>query len=115
MFYRYPIHELIENRCSELGISRNELAQRCGFKNISKGLRRIDSVGAGDLYSQTSKNVLDTLPDALGLEKAAVEAAIHDTDNIIAEAKRKAAAEREAVWRASFLPHGYLLGTALTH
>jgi len=111
MFYRYPIHELIENRCSELGISRSQLALRCSFKNISKGLRRIDSVCAGDLYSQTSKNVLDALPDVLGLEKTAVEAALHDTANIIAEAERKAAAEREAAWRGSFLPHGYLLGT----
>jgi hypothetical protein len=111
MFYRNPIHELIENRCNELGIGRSQLAQRCGFKNISKGLRRIDTVCAGDLNSQTSKNVVNALPDALGLEKAMVETAIHDTDEIIAEAERKAAAEREAAWRASFLPHGYLLGT----
>jgi len=111
MFDRYPIHELIENRRRELGISRSELAQRCGFKNVSKGLRRIDSVCAGDLYSQSTNMVLDALPVALDLEKAAVLAAVHYTANMITEAESKAAAESEAAWRASFQPHGYLLGT----
>lgn len=111
MFYHYPIHELIEKRRTELRLRRSELALRCGFKNISKGLRRIDSVCCGDLNSQTSKKVLDALHAALEVETAVVEAAIQETVNVIAEAERRAAAERDAVYRASFRPHGYLLGT----
>jgi hypothetical protein len=111
MFRRYPIHELIENRRKELGIRRSELARRCGFKNISKGLRRIDNVCQGDLTAQLSKKVLDALPAALEVEDAVVEAVINETTNIIAEVEHRAAAEREAAYRASFRPHGYLLGT----
>jgi hypothetical protein len=55
--------------------------------------------------------VLDALPGALEMDKDAVEATIRATAEIIAEAERRAAAKREAVWRASFLPHAYLLGT----
>jgi hypothetical protein len=111
MFNRYPIHELIENRREELRVRRSELALRCGYKNISKGLRRIGSVCEGDFYSEASKKVLDALPAALEVENAVVKAAISDTANIIAEAERRAAAARETVYRASFRPHGYLLGT----
>jgi hypothetical protein len=111
MLYRYPIHELIENRREELRVRRSELALRCGYKNISKGLRRIGSVCEGDFYSQASKKVLDALPAALEVENAVVKAAISDTANIIAEAERRAAAARETAYRASFRPHGYLLGT----
>ena len=34
MFDRYPIHELIESQQKRLGLRRNELARRCGFKNF---------------------------------------------------------------------------------
>jgi hypothetical protein len=44
MFDHYPIHDLIENQQKQLGLRRNELALRCGFKNLDKGLRRIDGV-----------------------------------------------------------------------
>jgi hypothetical protein len=111
MFDRYPIHIVIENLRRELGLRPSELAQRCRFKNIAKGIRRIDSVCCGDLDSESAKMVLEALPKALVIEKAVVEKAIHETAEIIAEAERKAAADREAAYRASFQPHNYLLGT----
>jgi hypothetical protein len=43
MFDHYPIHELIENQRKRLGLRRSELARRCGFKNLDKGLRRISA------------------------------------------------------------------------
>jgi len=107
----YPIHNLIENQQKRLGMGRSELARRCGFKNVTKGIRRIDSVCHGDLDSQAAKMVLDALPAALEMGRGAVETAVRDTAEIIAEAERRAAAEREATWRASFMPHAYLLGT----
>ncbi len=107
----YPIHDLIENQQKRLGMRRGELARRCGFKNIDKGIRRIDGVCHGDLDSPAAKMVLDALPAALEMDKDAVETAVRATAEIIAEAERRAAAEREATWRASFVPHAYLLGT----
>lgn len=111
MFDRYPIHELIESQQERLGIRRSELARRCGFKNFAKGIRRIDAVCQGDLESPGAKMVLDALPAALELEEITVEAAIRTTAAIIAEGERRVAAEREAAWRASFVPHAYLLGS----
>jgi hypothetical protein len=43
-----PLTILIRQRSQELGLSRSELVRRCGYKNISKGLRRLDEVYAGD-------------------------------------------------------------------
>jgi hypothetical protein len=107
----YPIHELIENRQKQLGLGRNELGRRCGFKNLDKGLRRIDSICHGDLDSPGSKMVLDNLAVALEVDKNVVEEAIAATAEIIAEAKRLGDAKRDAAWRASFKPHAYLVGS----
>jgi hypothetical protein len=54
MFDRYPIHELIESQQRRLGLRRkrrNDLARLCGFKNLDKGLRRIDGICHGDLVT----------------------------------------------------------------
>lgn len=107
----YPIHNLIENQAKRLSLRRSELALRCGFKNVEKGLRRIDGVCHGDLDSPGAKMVLDNLASALEVEKVVVENAIAATADIIAEANRLAEAKREAAWRESFKPHAYLVGS----
>jgi hypothetical protein len=38
------IQILIEDRSQELGLGRSQLVQRCGYKNISKGIRRLDEL-----------------------------------------------------------------------
>jgi hypothetical protein len=75
----------------------------CGYKNISKGLRRLDQVYAGDLEKTVS--LLRGLPSALDLSPDIVQQAIDETI-------RQIAAEADARYRASFEPHGYLLGTS---
>jgi hypothetical protein len=107
----YPIHDLIENRQKQLGLGRNELGRRCGFKNLAKALRRIDGVCHGDLDSPGAKMVLDNLAVALEVDKVVVENAIAATAEIIAHANCLAEAEREAAWRESFKPHAYLVGS----
>jgi hypothetical protein len=111
MSNQLPIHDLIETQQTRLGIRRRELARRCGFKNISKGIRRIDGVCQGDLASQGAKMVIAALPTALEVEETVVDAAIRETGEIVSKAEEKALAEREAVWRASFKPCAYLVGT----
>lgn len=111
MFKRYPIHALIEERLTQLSMRRSELARRCGFNNVAKGIRRIDSICHGNLESRGAKMVLDALPTALEIHKAAVDKAIHDTAEIVREAQRRSDAAADAVWRAAFVPNGYLLGT----
>jgi hypothetical protein len=99
------LHDFVDQRQKELRIRRGELARRCGYRNISKGVRRIDQVCGGDVGSPSAKIVLEALPAALEVDavKAAVEATI--------KALEQEDAEREAAWRAAFKPSAYLLGT----
>ena len=43
------IATLVRSRMIELGLSRGEFAKRLGYKNIAKGIRRIDVLCDGDL------------------------------------------------------------------
>jgi hypothetical protein len=46
---KLPIHVLIEERKSALGLKASGLAQRCGYANLSKGIRRLNELSAGRL------------------------------------------------------------------
>lgn len=111
MLERYPIHVLIENQRKKLGMRRSELIRQCGFKNVTKGLRRLAALCDGDVTSPGARTILDALPLALGVEASEVEKAVAETINIITRAKAEEEAEREASWRASFEPSAYLIGT----
>jgi hypothetical protein len=39
-----PLSALVTERCTELDLSRSKLVARCGYKNISKGIRRLEQV-----------------------------------------------------------------------
>ena len=108
---RLPIHDLIEAQLKQLGMCRGELARQCGFKNTAKGIRRIESVCHGELDGRSAQMVLHALPAALKIESDVIKAAVRATAKIKSEAERQAAIERESTWRASFIPHGYLIGT----
>ena len=43
------IAALFRSRMTELGLSRGEFAKRLGYKNIAKGIRRIDVLCGGDV------------------------------------------------------------------
>jgi len=79
------------------------LVRRCGYKNITKGLRRLDQVYVGEF--EKAGALLARLPDALDLPPETVKEAITATT-------RQIAAEADARWRASFKPAAYLLGTS---
>ena len=94
-----PIDILVRNRVKNLGINRTELSRRCGYKNLAKGIDRIDEVCRGDLTSNQAKTIIKALPAALEMNKEQVDAAILETANVIEEAKLKDAAEQEDAWR----------------
>jgi hypothetical protein len=97
-----PITILIEQRCRELGLRRSEVAAGCGYKNLSKGVRRLEQVLAG--HFERADALLRELPKALSLSPGVVQEAIDKT-------VRQIAARQEAIWRAAFRPAAYLLGT----
>jgi hypothetical protein len=99
-----PLATLITERCRELGLSRSELIARCEYKNITKGLRRLDQVYAGNL-DKAATLIIRNLPEALDLSADIIQQAATDTVRLIA-------AEEDARWRASFQPEAFLLGTS---
>jgi hypothetical protein len=44
-----PIRTLIEARSQDLALTRADLVRRAGYKNIDKGLRRLEALMTGDL------------------------------------------------------------------
>ena len=58
------IEALIACRLQELKLTPVELVRRCGYKNLSKGLRRLEGVREG--YFDGQEWLLQGLPDALG-------------------------------------------------
>ena len=95
-----PIETLIHERAAELGLRPAELVGRAGYKNISKGLRRLSELYQGNFDS--SRGLIRLLPYALELSPDDVRKAVRQSRRQIAEAE-------EARWRAAFLPHAIIL------
>ena len=79
------IVSLIVFRSRVLDLSRSDLVRRTGYKNIAKGLRRLDELLAGDLGK--TGNLIRALPAALDVPTEVVEHAIEETRRRIAEAE----------------------------
>jgi hypothetical protein len=71
------IAALIRSRMTKLGLSRGEFAKRLGYKNIAKGIRRIEALCEGDF--EGTKQVFDGLPQALETSAETVTLALHQT------------------------------------
>ena len=95
-----PIRILICTRQKALGLSKTALAQRLGYRNKAKGIRRLDQVCDGQI-NQTDA-LIRALPEALEVEPAVVDAAITETEEQLRQA-------REQAWLASFVPHAVIL------
>ena len=67
------IATLIRSRMTELGLSRGN-AKRLGYKNVAKGIRRIDGLCEGDI--EGTKQFLDVLPRALETSAETVKRAL---------------------------------------
>jgi hypothetical protein len=101
------IESLIINRLSVLDLPRRHLLRRAGFKNIAKGLRRLDELLAGELVK--TRDLIRALPAALDVSPEVVEHAIEETRRRTAEAQEAAEQARQTVWRAAFRPHAIIL------
>jgi hypothetical protein len=102
-----PIGSLIINRLRVLDLRREHLLRRAGYKNIAKGLRRLDELLAGEL--DKTRDLIRALPAALHVRPEVVERAIEETRRRTAEAQQAAEQARHTVWRAAFRPHAIIL------
>jgi hypothetical protein len=95
-----PIQVLISSRCSELGLRPVEVVRRCGYKNVSKGLRRLEDISRG-CFAGTD-TLIRNLPDALEVRAEVVKQAVEETKRHLLEAE-------ESAWREEFKPHAIIL------
>ncbi len=86
------LRELIEDRRAALGIRRGELARRMGYRDPSRGCRRIDRLLDGDV--ELAEALRARLAAGLSVEPGKVDEAI-----------RGELAAQEAAYRAAFKPH----------
>jgi hypothetical protein len=101
------IESLIVDRSRVLNLSRPDLMRRASYKNIAKGLRRLDELLTGELNK--TRGLIRALPAALEVPIEVVEHAIEQTRHRIAEAREASRQAREAPWRAAFRPHAIIL------
>ena len=92
---------------TELGLSRGEFAKRLGYKNIAKGIRRIDALCEGDI--EGTKQVFDGLPQALETSAETVTLALDQTVREIELTEKREAKARDKIWRENFCPHAIIL------
>ncbi|MFZ3325669.1 MAG: hypothetical protein WA231_07145 [Methylocella sp.] len=100
------IATLVRSRMIELSLSRGELAKR-GYKNLAKGIRRIDVLCGGDV--EGTKQFLDALPQALETSAETVKRALDQTVREIKLVERQEAEARDKIWRENFCPHAIIL------
>jgi hypothetical protein len=102
-----PIASLIIDRLRVLDLRRAHLLRRAGYKNIAKGLRRLDELLAGELVK--TRDLICALPAALDVAPELVEHAIEETRLRTAKAEEAAEQARQTVWRVAFRPHAIIL------
>ena len=101
------IATLIRSRMTELGLSRGEFAKRLGYKNVAKGIRRIDALCEGDI--EGTKQFLDVVPQALETSAETVKRALDQTVRELELAEKQEAEARDKIWRENFRPHAIIL------
>ena len=95
-----PIAALICCRSEELDLSAVELVRRCGYKNVSKGLRRLDQLCQGDFDKATT--LIENLSSALDVTPDVVKQAVEQSQQELQDADERA-------WRDSFRPHAIIV------
>lgn len=102
-----PIASLIEQRTSVLGLTRAELVQRLGYRNISKGLRSLECVCNGDLNRYP--DLLRALPGALEISRQETDDAVRDTLATLQAVYDEEMKIADASYRLTFRPHAVIL------
>jgi hypothetical protein len=95
-----PIERLVEERRRALGLTRQDIVHRAGYRNIAKGLRRLDELLAGEW--RKAQGLIARLSVALDVPAPRVNAAVAETD-------RQMRVAEEAAWRSAFRPHAIIL------
>lgn len=97
---------LIERRMSELEIRAPELVRRWGYKNTSKGLRRLEQLQAGQFV--LPGEIMEALATVLDLPVSELLNASETTKRQLDEARLTAQEQEWRDWSSIFRPHAIL-------
>lgn len=95
-----PLAKLIRDRLNALELTKHELVRRLGYRNLGKGLSRLQQIYAGDFTR--ADYFLTSLTQALQLDPSSVENAQAETERI---ARVSLSRQREY----QFKPHAVFL------
>ena len=96
------LQTLVSETMAAKGLRKSQIVSLLGFKNITKGIRRLDAFVADGV---DFPGMLDRLPSALGVPAETVHAAYEQTlDQMRTEAEAQRSARLERL-RAEFPPH----------
>ncbi len=105
--HRLPIEVLITNRMAELGLTPYRLVLLCGYKNSSKGLRRLRDLYCGSI--DEAAKIIAGLPLALEVPVTVVARAVEASRKMLDARAAAVEAKEEVEWRASFSPHAIVV------
>jgi hypothetical protein len=101
-----PIGKLIRRELRRQGRKPSELVLQLGYRNVNKGLRRLEQAMIEGEITPINK---ERLAEGLGIGDARVQQVIERTERLVEEQRRreerKALLERRRRQRAEFRPH----------
>jgi len=98
----YQISELILRYTSRSKEDKLTIVKKLGYKNLNKGLHRLDHLIQ---TGQCPDSLRKKLPTALGLDPSVIQRAYELTLNQLEEQEEKARRDRESYERRMFRPH----------
>jgi hypothetical protein len=98
---RYPIGRLVFCRANTLGLTRRGLAERLGFRDLTKGHQALSKI----MLTGTVPPSITNLADVLEADQSLIDEAISATARQQEAEQQRQLIGREEVYRAKFAPH----------
>ncbi len=102
----YPIEELIQNRMKELGLTRSEVARRVGYKNLSKGVRKLQEYMVDGVPSGLYDN---DFWQAIEVDRNLYQDTLQRTWDLMEQEEQEHARRLEELMQKNYTPHLYVV------
>lgn len=102
----YSIGILIKSTIQNKGIKKVDVVKGLGYRNITKGLRRLNDCIQGE--GKCSKKFLREVAGVLGIKEQVLDEAIEKTEDECRLEREEAARRREIYARKNFKPYIYI-------
>jgi hypothetical protein len=96
MYASLPVGRYVQSKIKESGMKRVEIIRQCGWKNVTKGLRRLDALIQD---SSPDTDLLKKLIDVIKLDREELERHMRETNTIWELEIAKCEKERISAWK----------------